>query len=266
MAAVKKIEIDNGRALSIFLDIGRIMLENGSEIHRIEETIKRLGKAYGALHMDVFAITSSIVVTMKMPDGVVCTQTRRIRKAASTNFTKLEEINQLSREFCAHRISIYSLARALERVKKIPVRELKVIFGGVLGSASLSVFFGGSIADGAAAGALGVFIMLFQKSVSRLCSNRFVFNFLVSLAAGILSELICRLVPASLNADKIMIGVIMLLIPGLAMTNAIKDIFVGDTISGIMRFAETLLWALAIAGGFMTAFIISNYAAALFGF
>lgn len=253
--------LDDG-ALGIFLDIGRIMLENGSEIHRIEETIKRLGRAYGALHMDVFAITSSIVVTMKMPDGNICTQTRRISRASSTNFTKLEEINQLSREFCSHKISISSLGRALETVKKTPVSRVKTTAGSVLAAGFLAVFFGGSVADGVAAGFLGLFISIFQKPLSRCCSNLFVFNFLVSLAAGALSELICRFVPLELNSDKIMIGGIMLLIPGLAMTNAIKDIFVGDTISGIMRFAETLLWALAIAGGFMAAFMLSGFAAA----
>lgn len=261
MAAEKNRAADDGRALGIFLDIGRIMNENGSEIHRIEETIKRLGKAYGALHMDVFAITSSIVVTMKMPDGNICTQTRRIKKAASTNFTKLEEINQLSRMFCSRKISISSLGRALEKVKRTPVSQLKITAGSVIAAGFLAVFFGGSAADGIAAGVLGLFISFFQKSVSRYCSNLFMFNFLVSLAAGILSELICRFVPLELNADKIMIGGIMLLIPGLAMTNAIKDIFVGDTISGIMRFAETLLWALAIAGGFMAAFMFSAFAA-----
>lgn len=247
--------------LGIFLDIGRIMNENGSEIHRIEETIKRLGKAYGALHMDVFAITSSIVVTMKMPDGNICTQTRRIRKISSTNFTKLEEINHLSREFCSHKITIQTLSRALEKVKKIKVSQLKVTIGSVLAAGFLAVFFGGNLADGVAAAFLGFFISLFQKSFSKYCSNLFVFNFLISFLAGIFTLLICHFVPLELNSDKIMIGGIMLLIPGLAMTNAIKDIFVGDTISGIMRFAETLLWALAIAGGFMAAFMLSAFAA-----
>lgn len=249
-------------ALSVFLDIGRIMNENGSEIHRIEETIKRLGNAYGALHMDVFAITSSIVVTMKMPGGKICTQTRRIKKSSSTNFTKLEEINHLSREFCSHKITIQTLSRALEKVKKIKVSQFKITLGSILAAGFLAVFFGGSVADGIAAAFLGFFISLFQKSFSKYCSNLFVFNFLISFLAGIFVLLICRIVPpnfVNLDSDKIMIGGIMLLIPGLAMTNAIKDIFVGDTISGIMRLAETLLWALAIALGFMVAFFALSF-------
>lgn len=53
------------------------------------------------------------------------------------------------------------------------------------------------------------------------------------------------------HADKIIIGDIMLLIPGIAMTNAVKDMLVGDTIAGTMRLLESLLWAGALAGGFM---------------
>jgi uncharacterized membrane protein YjjP (DUF1212 family) len=57
--------------------------------------------------------------------------------------------------------------------------------------------------------------------------------------------------------DKIMIGDIMLLIPGIAMTNSIRNMLVGDTISGIMRLIESLLWAGALALGFMTVMLIS---------
>ena len=58
--------------------------------------------------------------------------------------------------------------------------------------------------------------------------------------------------------DMILIGDIMLLIPGLAMTNAIRNLLVGDTISGAVRLAESLIWAAALAGGFMVALTIVN--------
>ena len=78
------------------------------------------------------------------------------------------------------------------------------------------------------------------------------FNFLSAFAVGGLICLACRLVPA-LHNDKVIIGDIMLLIPGLAFTNAVKDIFIGDTISGVMRLIETILWAAALALGFALA-------------
>ena len=53
------------------------------------------------------------------------------------------------------------------------------------------------------------------------------------------------------HIDKIMIGDIMLLIPGVAFTNAVRNVLIGDTISGLMRLVESVLWAGAIACGFV---------------
>ena len=72
---------------------------------------------------------------------------------------------------------------------------------------------------------------------------------LCAFCVGSLIGLVCRAIP-TLHGDKIIIGDIMLLIPGLAFTNAVKDIFIGDTISGVMRLIETVLWAAALALGF----------------
>ena len=62
-----------------------------------------------------------------------------------------------------------------------------------------------------------------------------------------------------LDKDMILIGDIMLLIPGLAMTNAVRNMLVGDTISGVVRLAETLIWAGALAGGFMVSMLALSY-------
>ena len=85
-----------------------------------------------------------------------------------------------------------------------------------------------------------------------ICMNKVTFNLLCSIVVGIGICLAARWIPV-LHMDKIMIGDIMLLIPGIAMTNAVRDVLVGDTITGIMRFIETFLWAGALACGFMAA-------------
>lgn len=60
------------------------------------------------------------------------------------------------------------------------------------------------------------------------------------------------------NVDKVMIGSIMLLIPGIALTNALRDLFAGDTISGILRLLEALIQAGAIACGFALAVFLGG--------
>ena len=80
-----------------FLDLGEMMLSIGAEVKRVEDTLIRMGNAYGASRMNVFVITSSIVITMAFPDEMELTQTRRILSPGGSDFTKLEELNNLSR-------------------------------------------------------------------------------------------------------------------------------------------------------------------------
>ena len=82
--------------LHVFLDIGDALLSSGAEIFRVEDTLNRMGYACGATQMNVFVITSSIVITMEFPEENVRTQTRRIRKTGGNDFEKLEKLNNLS--------------------------------------------------------------------------------------------------------------------------------------------------------------------------
>lgn len=91
MTAYKKL-------MNVFLDFGEAMMSAGAEISRTEDSVARLGMAYGAVKTDVFAITSSIVVTMTFENGEQHTQTRRISAALNTDFEKLEALNSLCRQ------------------------------------------------------------------------------------------------------------------------------------------------------------------------
>lgn len=234
-----------------FLNLGEMMLRVGAEIKRVEDTLMRMGRAYGAEKMNVFVITSSIVVTMVFSDGRELTQTRRIMDETGTDFTKLEALNELSRSCCNQPISAVELRKQIERLDKTPPLW-KIWIGSAVGAGSFAIFFGGTIWDGICAAIFGLLICFLRKQLKPICPNNVVFNLLCSFMTGIGICLIARWLPV-LHADKIMIGDIMLLIPGIVMTNSVRDILVGDTISGVMKFIESLLWASAIACGFMLA-------------
>lgn len=105
---------------------------------------------------------------------------------------------------------------------------------------------------------VAVFICIMQDKLSFVMPNQVTFNVICALLSGLLIG-VCAIFIPSLNPDKVMIGDIMLLIPGIAMTNAIRDILVGDTIAGSFRFMESFLWAGALACGFMLSmFILSG--------
>ena len=109
--------------------------------------------------------------------------------------------------------------------------------------------------DGLAAAVFALAICLLQEYLGRTELNTAAFNLVISLLIGLGVGLLAALLPA-LHMDKILIGDIMLLIPGLAMTNAVRNMLVGDTISGAVRLAESLIWAVALASGFMIALMI----------
>lgn len=231
------------------LDFGEMMLRCGAEIHRVEDTLTRMGQAYGAVRTDIFVITSSIVVTIAFPDGVELTQTRRIVSIGPTDFFRMERLNALSRRCCKERLSQAELGRALEQLEK-PIPTWWLYLGSFLGAGSFAVFFGGNLLDGFAAALFGLVICFCQQRLAPLCPNAVIFNLFCSFFIGLGLSGLGAVFPL-LHVDQIMIGDIMLLIPGLAMTNSIRDVLVGDTISGVMRLTESLLWAGALACGFM---------------
>ena len=118
--------------------------------------------------------------------------------------------------------------------------------------ASFALFYGGNISDAVAAGFGAVLIWGLQQYLRPVCMNEVTFQFVASFFTGCAICGLTLLCPF-LRMDKIMIGDIMLLIPGILMTNSIRDILIGDTISGVMRLVESLLWAGALACGFMCA-------------
>lgn len=97
---------DENRLLHLLLDMGEMLLASGAEINRVEDTLQRIGRAYGAAKMNVFVITSSIVITMERTDGELLTHTRRVNYTGSTDFNALEQLNALSRSCCINPIPL----------------------------------------------------------------------------------------------------------------------------------------------------------------
>ncbi len=235
--------------LHTLLDFGEAMLRSGAEIYRVENSMQRLAKAYGATEFSIFVITSSILATIKFPDGHEITQSRRILQAGRTNLSTLEQLNAISRKCCCNPLPLPELRKEIAGAET-PVSTPVFLLASILAVASFCIFFGGTIWDALASVIFALLICLMQKKLSPICPNNIIFNLLCSFLAGIGICLSARLLPV-LHTDKIMIADIMLLIPGFAMTNALRDMLAGDTISGIMRFTESLLWATGLASGFM---------------
>ena len=216
------------------LDLGERLLICGGEVSRVEDTIGRLCRAYGADQVDVFTITSSIIVTARFPQSGTFTQIRRI-SGVRFNLTALKALNDLSRRACATRMPPYELRESLRRIDAMPRYGMGAQLGiWALISASFSLFFGGGWLDAVVSAGIGVLLCLAQAGLARLEVNSYFSTVLCSLLGGLLSNLVFSAIP-QVNPTMVNIGNIMLLIPGIALTNAIRDVFSGDTMSGLLR-------------------------------
>ena len=225
------------------LDIGQNMLQCG-----VEDSIRRLCLSFGAERADVLTITASISVTIYARRFGAVTQTRRIT-GGSYDLQRLEQLNQLSRRICAQHLSLEDTERALDAIMATPQYGFKLqVFTYALVSASFSLFFGGSWLDAAASGVIGVALKCLDRMIRKTEANAFLSALLCSCLGGLLAGF-----GLGDNVDMISIGNIMLLIPGVALTNSLRDMFSGNTISGLMRFIEAILLALTIAFGFALA-------------
>ena len=234
------------------LDIGQYMLQSGGEVSRVEDSIRRLCLSFGAERADVFTITSSIVVTIYAKHFGAVTQTRRIT-GSQYDLHRLELLNQLSRRICAEHLSLEETREALKEIENDRQDSFSLqILTYVLISSSFTLFFGGSALDAAASGVIGVALKCLDRLIRRTKANAFLSALLCSCLGGLLAGLAVKYHLGD-NVEMISIGNIMLLIPGVALTNSLRDMFSGNTISGLMRCIEAVLLALTIAFGFALA-------------
>lgn len=236
------------RALGRFMDIGTLMLESGSEVRRVEDTIQRLCRAYGAADADVFAITATLGCTMTMPDGSVYSIYRNADGIETIDFGRLERINAISRSYCSGAHEDDLTDDAILGLRSQRISGIRMYAGSMLAAGALCVFFGGTYGDGLAAAAFAICVCALQLYFAPICANAVLFNFVSSFATGLAICFAGCVLP--IHVDKVMVGDIMLLIPGLSLANAVSDMFVGDIITGALNVLSSVLIGAAIASGF----------------
>lgn len=235
--------------LTCALDIGENMLISGAEIGRVEDSIRLICSAYGCLRTDVFTITSSIVVSIEDTERRFYTQSRRII-GTQTNLTRLDRLNALSRRICAEKPDYETVQASLEKIlqqRRYPL-WLEILCSAMIGGA-FAVFFGGGLADALVAAVLGAFLRVTTFGLGLIHTNQILVNVIATFCLSVLAILSVRWGLGG-DANKIIIGNIMLLIPGIAFTTALRDIINGDTLSGLLGLCEAILRALAVAIGF----------------
>lgn len=234
--------------LIAILDAGELLLTAGAEVARVEDTIRRMAQAYGFVRTDVLTITASMVVTAQAADGEVFTQTRRILWR-ETDMRRIEAVNALSREVCRTPLPVEQLRTRIAGILSMPEGSRWRLPGAyLLIAGAFAVFFGGSWRDSIAAMLCSMVLLAVGRIGARIRLQPIVLT-VISAAAMCLSAWLTVRAGLGQGLDYIIIGNIMLLIPGIALVTSLRDMIVGDTISGLLGACEALLRAIAIAGG-----------------
>ena len=234
--------------LDMVTELGYRLAMSGAETFRVEESIHRVMEAYGIV-AEAFAIPNCLHVSIETAAGKPMTRMRRIGYHGN-DLDAVEKFNNLSRRICRERPEPHVAMQWLQQTERSRKRYSLPIHlaGNSLGAGGFAIIFGGSLIDCLWAGVCGLVVGLVSSLMDHLKANQF---FRI-IAASFFMALLAYLAGATGitdNADTVIIGTLMILVPGLVFTNAMRDIIYGDTNSGINRIVQVFLVAAAIALG-----------------
>jgi uncharacterized membrane protein YjjP (DUF1212 family) len=234
--------------MEVCLLAGKIMLQSGGETYRVEDTMMRIAAAFGIDKTHSYVTPTGIIFSA---EGAEPTKTKLIRiLTRSTDLKKVAMVNSISRKISSGEVS---LQEALNLLKELEALNETFPFMVQVAAASLAsgcfmIMFNGEWFDFIPAmitGGLGYFGFLYFH---RFVPIKFFSEFLAAFIIGLLSLLFVK-VGIGHQLDKIIIGSVMTLVPGLLVTNAVRDLMAGHLVSGLSKGAEALLTAFAIGSG-----------------
>ena len=236
---------------------GELLLKNGAETSRVEDTITRICDRAGYTDTEVLVFPTGIIINGQ-DNGVKLTKAKRIH-ARDINLTVVSIVNDISRKYADDNMTLQegiARVRGLQRISPGKINALGILTAGALASASATVLLGGSWVD-----FLPAFV---ATAIVRIVIGATGFNlayilqlYVAGLFAGLVSSLFINL-GFGQHLDKIIVGAVLPLVPGVALTNAVRDFISGDLLSGTLRMVEAIIIAVALAGG--VGFALSMYA------
>lgn len=240
--------IPTSNIMEVCLLAGKIMLQSGAETYRVEDTMMRMAAAFGIQDTHSYVTPTGIIFSA---DGFEPTKTKLIRiSERSTDLKKVAMVNSISREISSGTVSV---DQALEQLKEIDSLNITFPIWTQIAAASLAsgcflIMFSGGWNDFLPAMAAGGIGYLSFVHFHRFVPIKFFSEFLASFIIGLLSLLFVK-IGWGHELDKIIIGSLMSLVPGLLITNAVRDLMAGHLVSGLSKGAEAFLTAFAIGSG-----------------
>lgn len=225
-------------------------------MYRVEESLQLILTAFGVHNVKVFAIPSIIMISFKLNDHLYAGQFRL--KGNGINLERLEQLNALSRRICAGELTLEQAEGELSAIlsrKQYPAAVSYVAFGIV--AFLFTLFWGGTLLDAAIAFPCGLITKYTVTLAKRFQTNLFFSNVLSGCFSAVIPVLLGRFFPA-VHTDMVIIGTIMLLVPGIAIANVMRDVLAGDTLTALTRLTEVLIVGVGVAVGIAIPLALSH--------
>lgn len=235
--------------LKICIEVGRLMLSNGAETYRVEDTIYRIAKSMGFVYVNIFAVPTAIMMTAEDPDGNDHTELVRVTER-NTNLEVVTAVNTLSRKLVNNPMTPNEVRVELYRLK-LESNEFKpwmTYLGAACTTGAFPLLFGGTIADIIPAFIAGGLGQMLSDYIEDITNVSFFAEMLGGLVIGLVSTLLVSL-GIGANLNPIIVGSVMTLVPGVAITNGFRDLMAGHLLAGISILANAVLTATAIGIG-----------------
>ncbi len=239
---------DTKKVLSFAVELGDILLRNGAEVYRVEDSVLAILNSYDITDCDVYVLSNGIFASA---DEVTEHASSMIRHVPMypMHLARIAALNSLCREVCAKNISIEDAWEKLTEYKKLPGYRLPaMIIATGIGCGGFAYLFGGTALDGVIATIVGCLLRIFLHFEAGMNNSKPVTNVLGSIVISILAFAFA-FTGLPIHYDKIIIGGIMPLVPGIPLTNSIRDFINSDYLSGSIRLIDALLTAFCIAVG-----------------
>ena len=245
------------RALELVMDAGQTLLANGGEVFRVQQTMEIMAESLGILDFHVYVLTNGIFASAHLPEQESVSLVRHV-PTVSIHLGRVEAVNELSRELAAGRLELAEAEQKLEAARTLPriTPQLEAL-ACIVGSAGFAYLFGGSLADVPVAAVAGLLEALVCQHFAKHKINRMFTDIVAAFCCTSWAIAVQRLLPV-VNANAAIIGALMVLTPGVALTMGVRDILNGDYLSGSIRLLDALLIAGSIAGGVVLGWILAR--------
>lgn len=226
---------------------GEIMLTSGAETYRVEDTMNHILRTARTEMVEVIVMMTGIVATIGNPDMEPITVIKRVQDRG-TNLNRIMMVNDLSRKYCEGILSIEEVYTSLKNIKGRQYSTWMCNLALILIPAGFAPLFGGGMPEIGVSAAIGGVLAALATLGKWLQLNSFILDMISSLGIALAAISLKILIP-EFNENVVIISAIMPMVPGVAITNAVRDTLLGDYISGAARILEAFLKAAAIALG-----------------